>query len=56
MTYGSKKTLVMWNYIDGGVDHEQYKTKGEMVKTMNNFQAFYDGCVENTFVSTDTLV
>jgi len=56
ITYGSKKTLVMWNYIDGGVDYEQFKTKGEMVKSMSNFQAFYDGCVENTFVSTDTLV
>ena len=56
MTYGSKKTLVLWNYIDGGVDYEQYKTKGEMLLSITQFQTFYDGCVENTFVSTEPPV
>ena len=55
ITYGSKKTLVMWNYIDGCVDYGQYRTKGEMVQSMNHFQTFYDGCIENTFVSTSNL-
>ena len=55
-TYGSKKTLVLWNYIDGSMEHKQFKTKGEMVESITNFQTFYDGCVENTFVSTDTAL
>lgn len=56
ITYGSKKTLVLWNYIDGSMEHKQFKTKGEMVESITNFQTFYDGCVENTFVSTDTAL
>jgi hypothetical protein len=56
MTYGSKKTLILWNYIDGGVDHSQFKTKGEMLESITHFQTFYDGCVENTFVSTEPPV
>jgi len=51
-----EKTLVLWNYIDGSMEHKQFKTKGEMVESITNFQTFYDGCVENTFVSTDTAL
>ena len=61
ITYGSKKTLVMWNYFDGCMDYCQFKTKGEMVESMNNFKTFFDSCnqnatpVENTFVSNETV-
>jgi hypothetical protein len=65
ITYGSKKTLVTWNYFDGCTDYCQFKTKGEMVEAMNNFKIFFDSCnngvpkepivdaekIENTFVS-----
>jgi hypothetical protein len=69
ITYGSKKTLIMWNYFDGCTDYCQYKTKGEMVEAMNNFKTFFDSCnngvpkesvaaeepIENTFVSEPTF-
>jgi len=42
ITYGSKKTLTMWNYFEGAVDHCQFKTKGEMVFYIKTFQDFYD--------------
>ena len=55
MTYGSKKTLVLWNYLDGCADNMQYKTKTEMVQSISEFQTFYDSCNENTFVSRETV-
>ncbi len=68
ITYGSKKTLVIWNYFDGCTDYCQFKTKGEMVESMNNFKTFFDSCnngvpkesvaaeeIENTFVSEPTF-
>jgi hypothetical protein len=59
MTYGSKKTLVTWNYFDGSVDYCQFKTKGEMVQAINNFKVFYESCnagtVENTFTQNNTI-
>lgn len=48
ITYGSKKTLTMWNYFAGAVDHSQFKTKGEMVFYMKSFQDFYDSVNEVT--------
>lgn len=41
ITYGSKRTLAMWNYEHGGIDHNHYKNKGEMVVAINEFQQFY---------------
>ena len=63
ITYGSKKTLVTWNYFEGCTDYCQFKTKGEMVEAMNNFKTFFDSCnngvtkepIENTFVSEPTF-
>ena len=52
MTYGSKKTLTMWNYIDGCIDHYQFKNKSEMVSTIKEFKEFIDNnetVVENSF-------
>ena len=48
ITYGSKKTLTMWNYFAGAVDHYQFKTKGEMVLYMKSFQEYYDSVNEVT--------
>ena len=48
ITYGSKKTLTMWNYFAGAVDHYQFKTKGEMVLYMKSFQEYYDTVNEVT--------
>ena len=66
ITYGSKKTLTMWNYFEGAVDHCQFKTKGEMVFYIKTFQDFYDSvdaepvfasasASENTFESVKTI-
>jgi hypothetical protein len=55
ITYGSKKTLVLWNYFDATVDNMQFKTKTEMVQSISEFQTFYDSCSENTFVSRETI-
>jgi hypothetical protein len=66
ITYGSKKTLAMWNYFEGSVDHRQFKTKGEMVFYMKMFQEFYDSVdnevlasasetTENTFEQSKTI-
>jgi hypothetical protein len=48
ITYSSKKTLTMWNYFEGAVDHHQFKTKGEMVFYMKSFQEYYDSVNEVT--------
>lgn len=48
ITYGSKKTLTMWNYFAGAVDHCHLKTKGEMVFYMKTFQEYYDSVNEVT--------
>jgi hypothetical protein len=48
ITYSSKKTLTMWNYFAGAVDHHQFKTKGEMVFYMKSFQEYYDSVNEVT--------
>lgn len=58
MTYGSKKTLVMWNYYNMCIDHCQFKTKGEMVLYIKEYQEFYNensDPVENTFIGKETL-
>lgn len=66
ITYGSKKTLAMWNYFEGSVDHRQFKTKGDMVFYMKMFQDFYDSVdnevlasasetTENTFEQSKTI-
>ena len=64
ITYGSKKRMVMWNYIYGCAEHHQFKSKSEMVSAIKEFQNFYndvkpededeDEDEENTFVSSDT--
>ena len=60
ITYGSKKTLTMWNYIDGCVDHYQFKNKSEMVSTIKEFKEYLDShettVVENTFISREPEV
>lgn len=48
ITYGSKKTLTMWNYFAGAVDYHQFKTKGEMVFYIKSFQEYYDSVNEVT--------
>jgi hypothetical protein len=48
ITYGSKKTLTMWNYFAGAVDHHQFKTKGEMVFYIKSFQEYYHSVNEVT--------
>ena len=48
ITYGSKKTLTMWNYFAGAVDYHQFKTKGEMVFYIKSFQEYYDTVNEVT--------
>jgi hypothetical protein len=66
ITYGSKKTLAMWNFFEGSVDHRQFKTKGDMVFYMKMFQDFYDSVdnevlasasetTENTFEQSKTI-
>jgi len=48
ITYGSKKTLTMWNYFAGAVDYHQFKTKGEMGFYIKSFQEYYDTVNEVT--------
>ena len=48
ITYGSKKTLTMWNYFAGAVDYHQFKTKGEMVFYIKSFREYYDSVNEVT--------
>jgi hypothetical protein len=56
ITYGSKKTLVLWNYFDGCVDNMQFKTKAEMIQHISQYQAFYESCSESNEIVENEIV
>ena len=53
ITYGSKKTLTIWDYEDQSITREPYKSKSEMIAAIDKYRQFYgeDTPVENTFVA-----
>ena len=44
ITYGSKKTLILWEYEEGNIVYRQFKTKSEMTTFIDEEKKYYDKC------------
>jgi hypothetical protein len=44
ITYGSKKTLILWEYEEGNIVYRQFKTKLEMTTFIDEEKKYYNKC------------